>query len=241
MQSAGKIGVGLVMLAGALAWQGAAAQEAAVPRNVVQLSAQGSVEVPQDLLQMTLTATQEGSDAGAVQQQLQRLLDAGLATAKSQARQAQDGGMEVRSGSFGVYPRSDKNGKITGWQGRAELQLQGKDFARISQVAARIEGMPVSRLAFGLSKEARAKVEGEAQAQAIADFKARAQSLAGSFGFAGYTLREISVNSNQQELMPMARAGAMMAMAKSADAAPVPVEAGKAQVVVHVSGSVQLQ
>lgn len=212
----------------------AAAQTQPEPVNVLQLSSSGTVEVTQDLLVMTLVATREGSDAAAVQSQLQQVLDAALATAR---RQAQPGQLDVRTGSFGIYPRNNKDGKITGWQGRAELVLQGRDFDRITRTAAQIDGMPVGQTGFALSREARAKVEGQAQAEAIGNFQAKARALAQAFGFERYTMREVSVNSNDMGFSPRA---AMMAKGVAAEAAPIPVEAGKSQVVVNVSGSVQM-
>ncbi len=204
--------------------------------NVLQLSSTGTVEVTQDLLVMTLAATREGSDAASVQSQLQKVLDQALTTAK---RQAQPGQLDVRTGSFGIYPRNNKDGKVTGWQGRAELILQGRDFDRITRTVAQIDGMPVSQTGFGLSREAREKVEGQAQSEAISRFQSKAKELAQAFGFAQYTVREVSVNSNDMAFAPRM---SMMAKGMSADAAaaPIPVEAGKAQVVVNVSGSVQM-
>lgn len=211
----------------------------AAPQNVVQLSATGTVEVEQDLLVLTLGTSKEAADAATVQSQLKQALDAALAEAK---RQAQPGQLDVRTGPFGLYPRYNKDGKITGWQGRAELVLEGRDFARITGAAGKIQTMAISQIAFGLSREARAKVEGEAQTQAIEQFKARATELARGFGFSGYTLREVAVNSNEMVPGPRPRMMAMEAKAASfSDAAPVPVEAGKAQVVVNVSGSVQMR
>lgn len=225
-----------------LACAGAVFAQTSTPaplQNVLQLSATGTVEVQQDLLVLTLATTKEASDAAAVQTQLKQALDSALAEAK---RNAQPEQMDVRTGTFGMYPRYGKDGKITGWQGRAELVLQGRDFARITSTAGKIQTMPISQVAFDLSREARAKVEGEAQTQAIEQFKVRAADLAKGFGFTGYTLREVAVNSNEMIPGPRPRMMAMEAKASSmaADAA-VPVEAGKAQVVVNVSGSVQLR
>ena len=172
--------------------------------------------------------------AAAVQTQLQQVLDAALTAAK---RQAQPGQLDVRTGNFGIYPRNNKDGKVTGWQGRAELVLQGRDFDRITRTAAQINGMPVSQTGFALSREARAKVEGQAQSEAIANFQAKAQSLAQAFGFQRYTVREVSVNSNDMGYAPRM---AMMAKGAMAEDAQIPVEAGKSQVVVNVSGSVQM-
>lgn len=213
----------------------AAAQTLPEPANVLQLSSSGTVEVTQDLLVMTLAVTREGSDAAAVQSQLQQVLDAALATAK---RQAQSGQLDVRTGSFGIYPRNNKEGKITGWQGRAELVLQGRDFDRITRTAAQINGMTVSQTGFGLSREAREKVEGQAQTEAIQSFQAKAKALAQAFGFDRFTVREVNVNSNDMGFSP--RVAMMSKGAMAAEAAPIPVEAGKSQVVVNVSGSVQM-
>lgn len=213
---------------------GAAAQ----PMNVVQLSADGSVEVVQDLLIATLSATRDGKDAAVVQSQLQKVVEAAMAVTK---RSAQPGLMDVRTGSFGIYPRYGKDNKIEGWQGRAEIVLQGRDFTRITQTAAQVQDMTLSGTGFDLSREAREKVEGEAQSKAIEQFKQRASTLSRSFGFSNYSLREISVSSSgTSHPMPHPRMLGMAAKAGAPEMDAVSVEAGKAQVVVNVSGSVQM-
>ena len=213
------------------------AQPLTVLQNVVQLSASGSVESPQDLLSIALSTTRDGSDANAVQSQLKTALDTALTEAK---KAAQPGQLDARTGSFSLYPRYGRDGKPTGWQGTAELILEGRDFARISSTAGKIQTLTVSNVSFGLSRTQRAVVEREAQALAIQSFKGRATEIAQAFGFAGYTLREVSVNANDAGYTPRPRLMAMEAKSAVADA-PVPVEAGKTLVVVNVSGSVQLK
>ena len=208
----------------------------AAPQNVLQLSASGTVEVQQDLLMLNLTTTREGPDASAVQAQLKAALDAALTEAK---RAALPGQLDVRTGNFSLSPRYGRDGKIGGWQGAAELVLEGRDFPRITATAAKIQTMTTGGVSFGLSREQRARVEGEAQSIAIEHFKSKAAELAKGFGFAGYTLREVAVNSNDQGY-PRPRMMAMEMKAAQADA-PLPVEAGKSSVVVTVSGSVQLR
>lgn len=215
----------------------ASAQGLPPPQNVLQLQATGTVEVQQDLLMVNLTTSREGADANAVQQQLRTALDAALTEAR---RTAQPGQLDVRTGNFGLYPRQGRDGKISGWTGSAELVLEGRDFARITQAAARIQTMTYGGISFGLSREQRAKVESDAQAQAIERFKAKAAELAKNFGFAGYTLREVAVNANDQGFAPRQRMMTMEAKGAAADAA-VPVEAGKTSVMVTVSGTVQLK
>jgi predicted secreted protein len=215
---------------------GAMAQVVAPPENVVQLTASGAVEVQQDLLSLSLTTTREGKDPNVVQAQLKEALDAALTEAR---RSAQPGQLDVRTGNFGLYPRYEPGNKIGGWRGTAELVLEGRDFPRITQTAARIQTMTLGNASFGLSREQRAKVEGDAQAIAIERFKAKASGLARSFGFSSYTLREVAVNSNDQGIAPRQRL--MEAPMAAAASAPVPVQAGKSTVTVTLSGSVQLR
>ncbi len=206
----------------------------AVPQNVLQLSATGQVEVMQDLLTLSLTTAREGADAANVQAELRKTLDAALAQVKTTA---QPGQMDVRTGDFSIHPRYNRDGKISGWQGRAELVLEGRDFPRITQAAARAAGMTIGNVAFGLSREQRARVEGEAQSIAIERFKAKAGEIAKAFGFAGYSLREVAISGDSEAPMPRMY-GMAKAQAMAADA-PVPVEPGKTLVQVTVSGTVQ--
>ncbi len=215
------------------------AQQVMVPpvHDVVQLSASGAVEVVQDLLSISMTTSRDGSDAAVLQSQLKAVMDAALTEAK---KAVQPGQLDVRTGSFSLYPRYGRDGKPAGWQGSAELVLEGRDFARISATAGKIQTLTIGSVSFGLSREQRARVEGDAQGLAIERFKARASEIARSFGFTGYTLREINVNANDAGFSVRPRLMAMQAKADMADA-PLPVEAGKTSVTVTVSGSVQLK
>ena len=208
-----------------------------VPANVVSLSASGSLDVAQDWMRIGLSTTRDGADAAQVQAQLKTALD----TALNQARSAADPQrLEVHTGQFSLYPRYASNGKINGWQGTVELWLEGRDFARISSTAGKIQTLTLANVDFSLSREARQKLEADVQAQAIERFRARAQDVAKGFGFAGYTLREVHISSTDGGGVPRPRMMAMEAKASMADA-PVPVEAGKSTVSVTVSGSIQLR
>ena len=221
-------------------WVGCAfAQSASAPpiQNVVQLSASGSVEVQQDLLSISMNTSRDGTDASVVQSQLKAAMDVALAEARAAV---QPGQLEVRTGNFSLYPRYGRDGKPAGWQGSAELVLEGRDFVRISSTAGKINTLTVGSVGFSLSREQRAKVEGDAQGIAIERFKVRAMEIARSFGFSGYTLREVNVNTNDQGFAPRPRMAALEAKVAMADAA-VPVEAGKTSVLVTVNGSVQLK
>ncbi|MDD0837733.1 SIMPL domain-containing protein [Curvibacter sp. HBC61] len=228
-------------LGGSVGWPGLARAESVLsagPQNVLQLSSSGSVEVTQDWLTLTLGLTREGSDAAVVQAQLRTALDAGLVEAR---KSVQAGQVELRTGAFNLFPRYNRDGKINGWQGTAELVLEGRDVPRLTATAARITSLNVTQVQFSLSREQRARVEGEAQAQAVERFKARATELSRQFGFSSYVLREVNVSSSDAGSQPRPRMMAMEAKAAAPMAADLPVEAGRSTVNVNVSGSVQMR
>ena len=213
----------------------------AAPQNVVNLSAEASREVPQDLIAITLAATREGSDAAASADPAAP--GAGRRAGRGPARPPAPG-VEVRTGSFNLSPRyATKPGAapvISGWQGRAELVVEGSDTAAISQLAGRLNSLTVARVGYGLSREARDKVEAEVAAQAIARFKDRAEAHARQFGFASYSLREVSVNGSESGAPMPAPMYRMAAAAAPMAEAAQPVEPGRTTVTVSVNGSIQL-
>ena len=212
------------------------------PQGVVSLAASASVEVARDLLAVTLTASRDGTDAAQVQAALKQALDAALAEARKAARPGQ---LDVQTGNFSLFPRYAANPgrggapSITGWQGSAELIVEGRDMPAIAALAGRLSTMTVGRVAYALSREQREKVEADVAAQAIARFRARAAELSRQFGYAGYAIREVGVSAAEPSypVQPMMRAQAMSA---AAEQAPLPVEAGRGSVTVTVSGSVQM-
>ena len=207
------------------------------PLNIVQLSANAAVEVQQDILTINMSTTREAADANVVQTQLKTALETALGEAK---KASSPGQLDVRTGNFSLYPRYTKDGKINGWQGTTELVLEGRDFAKISAAAGKIQTLTIGNVAFSLSREQRSKVEAEAQNTAIERFRAKAGDIAKSFGMGNYNVREVTVSAGDQGYPPRPRIAEMSLKMASADAA-VPVEAGKSTVIVTVSGSVQLR
>lgn len=225
----------------ALAAAAAAAQPQIVPppQNVVSLSATATTQVAQDWLTVVLATTREGSDPAALQQQLKQALDAALAEGRRAAAGAAPQALEVQTGGFSIGPRYGRDGRMSGWSGRAEMQLQGRDTAAIAQLAGRIQTLTVAGTGFSLSREAREKVESQVVAEAIARFRARAEEVGKAFGFGNWSLREVNVQTDAPIGQPMPRLRVASAMAAVADEA-LPVEAGKATVSVTVSGSIVL-
>lgn len=225
-----------VLLAVSATFAAPAWAEMQPPMNVISLSASATVEVTKDLLSVTLSTTKDGNDAATVQAALKQALDAALAEAKKAAKPGQ---IDVQTGNFSLFPRYSSKGGITGWQGTAELGIEGRDIPGIAQLAGRISTMTIARVGSNLSREQRLKVESDVAAQAIANYRAKAADYTRQFGFTSFNVREVNVSSNE----PVAYAAApMMRMnAKVADAGEtLPVELGKGTVSITVNGSVTM-
>ena len=226
-------------LALGLAAAGVAAHsaDAQAPQAVAMLSASATIEITKDLLSITLATTREGADAATVQAQLKQALDTALVEAKKAARPGQ---LDVQTGNFQVSPRYTNKGASSGWLGTAELVIEGRDMPAIGQLTGRITTLTISRVAYNLSRELREKVEGDVSAQAIARFRAKAADYARNFGYTGYAVREVNVNTNESS---PGRPMLLQMQARAAPAAPddaLAVEPGKGTVVVTVNGSVQM-
>lgn len=225
------------ILLAALAGPAFAQADAPPPQGVVGLSASATVEVTKDLLSVTLSTTREGADAATVQSQLKQALDAALSEAKKVAKPGQ---LDVQTGNFSLYPRYAPKGGISGWQGSAELIVEGRDMAAIGALTGRITTLTIARVGYGLSRELREKVEGDVAAQAIGRFRAKAADYAKQFGYGGYAIREVSVNADSPVIMAAAPVMRAKAMSAAADES-LPVEAGKGTVTVNVNGTVQMK
>ena len=228
----------LALTSAAFAQSGAAMHP---PQNVVSFQSSASTEVAQDQMRITLSTTLEGSAAQEVQGRLKKAVDAALAEAKQQAQAEK---MEVTTGSFRINPRYGKDSKITGWQGYAEVMLEGTDFARITSTAAAIKSLSMGGISFGLSPKTQREAEAKAQGEAIKSFQNRAQQLSSAFGFGSYNIREVNINGNEYGgMQPVAapRMKVMMAAPMMEADSGVPAEPGKTRVEVSVNGSIQMK
>ena len=224
-------------LAVALAGSVPAERAESVRSNVVSFQVAATQEVTQDLLSVTLQANREGPQAAEVQAALKQSIETALAEAR---RAVVPGGLEVRTGYFSINPRYLSNGRISGWQGSAQLVLEGTDTARIAQTAGKLNQLNVVNVSYGLSRAVRVRHESALMAQAIASFRQKADELVKNFGYLSYSLGEVSVQSGEPGFGGRPMYAAMSV--RSADAAdtPLPVEPGKGVLTVTVSGQIVL-
>jgi predicted secreted protein len=202
--------------------------------NVVTLDASATMEVPTDTLTITLFSEEQGPDPAELASRINARLEQALATAKATP------GVEARSGHYQTFPVYDRANQISGWRVRAEMVIESRDFKAAGTLAGRLQpALKLGSMLFSLSRGAREKVTAALLTEALAKYQAKAQVIAKTLGFPGYTLGQINVHSEGSvpPPQPMPR---VMAMAADASAGPVPTEGGKNAVTVTVSGSVVL-
>ena len=203
--------------------------------NVVTLDASASADVPTDTLTITLFTEEQGPDPTELATRVNARLEQALAKAKAES------GIESRSGSYSTNPLYDKSNQITGWRIRAEMLIESRDFKAAGALSGRLQPlMKLSAMSFSLSRAAREKAESQLLTEALAKYQAKAQIIARSLGFPGYTLSQIAVRSDHPFAPTPVYRSAVMAMAADAAPPPIPVEGGKNTVSVTVSGSVVL-
>jgi predicted secreted protein len=227
----------LVLLAGAAMAPSAFAQNViqAQPSGVLSLAAQASADVPQDVVDITLFYEQEAQDPASLTSVLNQRADAELRQAKGVDN------VTAHSGSFTVYPSTDRDGRISAWRGRTEVVLESKDFAAASKLAGKMsDSMQVGSVTFSLSPEAQRAAEQKLSTQAIASFKQQAQSSAQAFGYSGYAIREVNIGHNGSSPRPVMMMAARSMGADAKMSAPMALEGGTSTVTVNVSGSVQM-
>jgi len=215
--------------------------ETPAPLGVLGLSASASVEVVKDVVAVTLSTSREGSDANAVQAQLKQALDAALAEAKKVAKPGQ---IDVQTGNLSIYPRyanttSSARPAISGWQGSVELIVEGRDIVAIGQLTGRITTMTIAGVAQRLSREASQRVDADLAAEAVAAFRAKAQSYARMFGYDSYVVREVTMMTGDPQQGPMPRMRMQAAATGGSEA--LSIEPGRALVTATVSGTVQMK
>lgn len=200
---------------------------------VVQLHAQASREVTADTARMQLEYERDGSDPGKLSEMASRAVAAAIEKAKSYPK------VNAFSDGFSVNPRHDKNGTATGWQVRAAVMLDSKDFGAVSKLAQELSGsgLTIGSLSTYLSAESRRHVEDSLVPQAIKAFEHDAQTAAQAFGASHSQLCSATVNRQGGGMPRPVAYGAMM---KSA-AAAVPISPQTTTVTVTVSGKVMIR
>jgi predicted secreted protein len=216
---------------------GAAAQLAPPPSmaaspSAVTVSASATASVPNDRMQAWLRAESDNADASAAAS----VVNARMGKALARARATK--GVDASTTGYSSYQITEKN-QPSRWRVAQTLKLEGSDFAALSGLVSQLQadgGLVVDGTQFSVSDAARAKAEEALTQQAIKAWQARATEAARGFGFDGWRLGKVAIQTGDA-IRPQPR---MRAMAVASSVAPVELEAGNTDVTVTVSGDAVL-
>ena len=202
----------------------------------LSLAASAYREVPQDRVTVTLYAERESPQPATGQAQVSELLGPVLAQLKTRAD------LDVQSSGYRTDPVWQQS-RIVGWRTRGAIQLSAQPSEAFNRLVGELATkLNVESVAYWLSRPAQLAVERELIAEAVAAFRAKADTATKALGFRSHAVRAVSVDGGGP-IRPEPVPKVMMSRAAAADsvAAPLPGAEGRTTVTVTVSGTVALE
>lgn len=199
----------------------------------IDLSAEASLPAANDLVRAVVYSEANGSDPAEVAHRVNQEISEALHLIKSKSV------VSVKSGNQHTYPVYGNNRRIEGWRMHAELLLESRDIATLSELLGRLQMMKLAlgNVSQSPSESTRREVEEAATREAIKAFERRATVIAQALG-KSYRLKQLNIQQagSFPPVLQVRVARSMMA----AEALPSPVEAGESTLTVSISGQIEL-
>ena len=209
----------------------------AEPTGYDQLTFQTEVkeEVQNDEVRATMYKKAQASDAKTLATTLNTSINNAMKIAKRYPS------VTVSTGQQRTYPRYDKNDKIIGWTGQANIDLKSTDFAATSQLIADLQQtLVMENLNFGVSDAKKDALEQKLMTDASRAFQQQAKNLTRAWDARGYRVLTVNLNTNNNNYpRPMY---SMRAESAAMDSA-VPsqnFESGNSTISVTANGTIEL-
>ena len=216
-----------------------AQERGAVLNDVLNVDATVTAEVVPDLAVVTLAVVREGPDVAPLTKDVNETLARAFAEARSVPA------VSAANGGYSTFPRYDSRGgqsTRTGWQVRAEMLVKSKDFNALGALIGKLsQTMQIAGSSFEISPELRAQENAMLIDRAARAFHERAAAATRAFGYAGYSIRQVTLGNAGQSVNPRPMFMEANALARQGAAPPMPIESGRVTLSLTVSGSVQMR
>jgi len=204
----------------------------------ITISASAERELPNDEVVITFRVEQEGKDANAIRQQVNRITDL------IHKRLQKEAALKIKTTSRNMlpvwhYPKNQPRIR-TAWRMSQSEEITSNNLETVSQWLETIEGegAQLSNLQFRVSRQLSLHTEDALLLQAIKTFRSKAAALAK--GLDARSFRIIHLNSSSQTPRPVLYRSEMAMMAKSADAAAPSLSAGEGVARITVNGEIEV-
>ncbi|MFC3533372.1 SIMPL domain-containing protein [Vogesella facilis] len=205
--------------------------------TLLNLSASAQRELANDEVTASLYVQERQAQPAVLADRLNKAL------ARARGEAAAFKPVEFSSGSYNSWPDYGRDGKIQGWQGRAQIRLKSRDFTAAAELVARLQKfMLLENVQFNVADSTRRQAEDSLIPEAIAALQAQAAATGKALGRHSQQVLELNIGQVQAPPpMPMLRAKAMMADAAAPEVATPDWQAGNSVVQLNVSGRIELR
>lgn len=204
--------------------------------RIITLQAETSREVQNDQMQATLYTELNNANPAALAKESAQIINHAMDLAKAYST------VRVSNGTQSTYPIYNDKNKLTGWRGRAEIQLKTTDFKAGSELIAQLQSsMQLEAVNFSVSTEQRLNVENELLTEITTIFRKNAAQVQQAWGASKYDLVNMNISNSNDQPRPYPM---MMRAAKfeASDAVPAQtVQSGNSLIRTVANGSIQLQ
>lgn len=214
-----------------------AAEKEPLNYNIVNVQAEATRQVSNDEMHAVLFIEKINKQPAELSSQIAQLMNQAMSLAKKYPQ------VKVETGSQTTYPVYDNdNQKLKEWRGRAEVQIESKDFKAASQLISELQqNFQTQSINFSVSDEQRKKVENELMVEASKSFQQRAQIITQAWNKSSYNLVNLNLNTSNYYPQPVMMRASMAKFADVEAAPPQDVSAGESKVTVNANGSIQLK
>lgn len=209
----------------------------AEPTGYDQLSFQTEVkeEIANDEVRASLYKKAQASNSNTLATTLNTSINNALNIAKRYPS------VTVSTGQQRTYPRYDKNDKIIGWTGQANIDIKSTDFAATSQLIADLqETLVMDNLSFGVSEDKKDAMEQKLMTEASRAFQEQAKSLTRAWDARGYRVVTVNLNTGNNYPRPIYSSMSMRAEGKDASVPAPNFESGNSTISVTANGTIEL-
>jgi len=205
--------------------------------TLISLEASASIELPNDELIALYRVEATGTNAGQLRQQVNRTSQAINARLKKE-KALKLTTLSRRMEMLWRYDKISRKQLRDGWKLVQREQVTSKALDAAADWIDAIEkaGAHLDNLSFRISESSSSAAQQSLRLQALANFRARATTLAKALDAPGFRIVTLQTSS-QRPVYPMRRE---MAMMKASDAAAPSFNSGEGKISVNVSGQIRL-
>ncbi|HCN17593.1 MULTISPECIES: SIMPL domain-containing protein [Psychrobacter] len=209
----------------------------AEPTGYDQLTFQAEVkeEIQNDEVRASLYKKAQATDSKTLATTLNTAINNAMKIAKRYPS------VTVSTGQQRTYPRYDKNDKIIGWTGQANIDLKSTDFAATSQLIADLqETLVMDNLNFGVSDTKKDALEQKLMTDASRAFQQQAKNLTRAWDARGYRVVSVNLNTGSNYPRPMYSSMNMKAGVADESVPSQNFESGNSTISVTANGTIEL-